>query len=97
MKVAFVPTVGPWFSGIISVLSMPLDRSISAKEIRELYEGRYTGEKLITIKKEVPTLPDIQGKQGWTVGGFQVHSEGDRAVVVVSAVDSLWFACLTPS
>ena len=97
MKVAFVPTVGPWFSGIISVLSMPLDQSISAKEVRELYEGRYAGEKLITIKKEVPTLPDIQGKQGWTVGGFQVHSEGDRAVVVVSAVDLLWYSPLTPS
>ena len=97
MKVAFVPTVGPWFSGIISVLSMPLDRSITAKEVRELYEGRYAGEKLITIKKEVPTLPDIQGKQGWTVGGFQVHSEGDRAVVVVSVVDLLWYSPLTPS
>ncbi|KAI0084660.1 hypothetical protein BDY19DRAFT_970446 [Irpex rosettiformis] len=82
IKVAFVPTVGPWFSGIISVLSMPLDQGITAKEVRELYEGKYAGEKLITIKKEVPTLPDIEGKHGWTVGGFQVHSEGDRAVVV---------------
>lgn len=85
LKVAFVPTVAPWFSGIISVLSMPLNSQISARDVKQLYESKYSGEKLITIKKEVPTLPDVEGKHGWTVGGFQVHSEGDRAVVVVRA------------
>ncbi|TFK50533.1 acetylglutamate kinase ARG6 [Heliocybe sulcata] len=82
MKVAFVPNVAPWFSGILSVLSMPLSEKVSAKEVVQLYEERYGGERLITIKREVPTLPDVENKHGWTVGGFQVHSEGDRAVVV---------------
>jgi N-acetyl-gamma-glutamyl-phosphate reductase / acetylglutamate kinase len=86
VKVAFVPTVAPWFSGIISVLSMPLSKSITAREVRELYEGRYGRERLITIKKDVPVLADVENKHGWTVGGFQVHSEGDRAVVVVSVL-----------
>lgn len=86
IKVAFVPTVGPWFSGIISVLSMPLSNRMTARDVRELYESKYSGEKLITIKQDVPTLPDVENKHGWTVGGFQVHSEGDRAVVVVSFV-----------
>ncbi|TCD65375.1 hypothetical protein EIP91_002739 [Steccherinum ochraceum] len=82
MKVAFIPNVAPWFSGIISVLSMPLHGRVTAKEVQELYEERYKGEKLITIKKDVPGLPDVEGRHGWTVGGFQVHSDGDRAVVV---------------
>ncbi|KAI0696637.1 hypothetical protein BC835DRAFT_1519514 [Cytidiella melzeri] len=82
IKVAFVPSVAPWFSGIMSVLSMPLTKTITAREVRELYEAKYSGERLITIKKDVPVLPDIENKHGWTVGGFQVHSEGDRAVVV---------------
>lgn len=86
MRVAFIPTVAPWFSGIQSVLSMPLAQSVSAAEVRKLYEDRYAGEKLVTIKKEVPTLPDFENKHGWVVGGFQVHSEGDRAVVVVCAL-----------
>lgn len=86
MRVAFVPTVGPWFSGIQSVLSMPLRERVSAREVRELYEEKYQGERLVTIKKEVPSLPDFEGKHGWVVGGFQVHSEGDRAVVVVRAL-----------
>ena len=84
MKVAFVPTVAPWFSGITSVLSMPLSEKVTAREVRALYEEKYQGEKLVRIKNEVPTLVDVENQHGWTVGGFQVHSEGDRAVVVVS-------------
>lgn len=82
LKIAFIPSVGPWFSGIISTLSMPLSEKVSAKDIKTLYEELYSGEKLVTIKSDVPGLQDVENKQGWTVGGFQVHSEGDRAVVV---------------
>ncbi|KAA1477935.1 acetylglutamate kinase ARG6 [Dentipellis sp. KUC8613] len=81
MKVAFIPNVAPWFSGIISVLSMPLSHSIPAKELKELYEEKYAGEKLIRVQNNVVELKDIEKKQGWVVGGFQVHSQGDRAVV----------------
>ena len=84
LKVAFVPAVAPWFSGIQSVLSMPLNGKVTAKNIRELYEEKYEGERLIRILKGVPELKDYENKHGWVVGGFQVHSEGDRAVVVVS-------------
>ena len=96
MKVAFIPTVAPWFSGITSVLSMPLSEKLSAREVRALYEEKYSGEKLVRIKNEVPTLADIENQHGWTVGGFQVHSEGDRAVVVVSVARACaWVAWLT--
>lgn len=88
IKVAFTPSVAPWFSGIISVLSMPLNGRVTAKEVKELYEQKYNGERLITIKKDVPTLQEIEPQQGWIVGGFQVHSDGDRAVVVACAVIS---------
>jgi len=88
LKVAFIPTVGPWFSGIQSVLSMPLNRKVTARNVRELYEEKYDGEKLIKILKGVPDLKDYENKHGWVVGGFQVHSEGDRAVVVVSTLRS---------
>ena len=83
VKVAFIPTVAPWFSGITSVVSMPLSEKVTARDIRALYEEKYSGEKLVKIQNDVPTLADIENKHGWTVGGFQVHSEGDRAVVVV--------------
>jgi len=82
MKIAFVPTVAPWFSGIISVMSMPLSEKVSAKDVKTLYEEKYKDEKLISIQRDVPMLPDVENRHGWTVGGIQVHSEGDRAVVV---------------
>ncbi|KAI5117236.1 hypothetical protein M0805_009273 [Coniferiporia weirii] len=88
MKVAFIPSVAPWFSGILSVLSAPLNRTISARDVKALYEAAYAGERLITVGGAVPTLADVEGKQGWTVGGFQVHSDGDR-VVVVGGLDNL--------
>lgn len=88
MKVAFVPSVAPWFSGIISVLSAPLTQRVSARDVRALYEDMYKDEPLINILKDGPTLSDVQGRQGWSVGGFQVHSEGDR-VVVVGGLDNL--------
>jgi N-acetyl-gamma-glutamyl-phosphate reductase / acetylglutamate kinase len=85
MKVAFVPTVAPWFSGIISVLSMPLSKPLSARELRTLYEKKYAEEKLVRLQSDVVEVKDVQDQHGWVVGGFQVHSQGDRAVVVVCA------------
>jgi N-acetyl-gamma-glutamyl-phosphate reductase / acetylglutamate kinase len=84
MKIAFVPSVAPWFSGIVSVLSMPLSGMLSARELRALYEERYAGERLVRLQSAVPEVKDVRGQHGWVVGGFQVHSQGDRAVVVVS-------------
>ena len=84
VKVAFVPTVAPWFSGILMVLSAPLTKNVVARDVKAMYEELYKGEKLIRVKSEVPLLKDVEGKHGWTVGGFQVHSEGGRVVVVVS-------------
>jgi N-acetyl-gamma-glutamyl-phosphate reductase/acetylglutamate kinase len=82
MKIAFVPSVAPWFSGIISVLSMPLNEQLSARELKGLYEKKYAEEKLVRLQKDAVEVKDVQDQHGWVVGGFQVHSEGDRAVVV---------------
>jgi N-acetyl-gamma-glutamyl-phosphate reductase / acetylglutamate kinase len=89
VKTAFTPAVTPWFSGIISTLSMPLSQKLTAKNVIELYEEKYEGEKLVTLRKEVPTLKDIENKHGFTAGGVQVHSEGERVVIVVSICDPL--------
>jgi N-acetyl-gamma-glutamyl-phosphate reductase/acetylglutamate kinase len=88
VKVAFVPTVTSWFSGIISTASVPLNRRVTAKEIVGLFEEKYEGERMVKIRKDVPMLKDVEGRHGWVVGGVQVHSEGER-VVVVGGLDNL--------
>ncbi|VDB96311.1 unnamed protein product [Peniophora sp. CBMAI 1063] len=82
VQLGFIPSVAPWHSGIISVLNMPLNRAASAREVKGLYEEKYADEKLVRIQGPVPEVKDVQGRHGWTVGGFQVHSSGERAVVV---------------
>jgi len=89
MQVAFIPSVAPFFSGILSTLSFPLSTSkLGASDIASLYAAYYTGERLVRVQKAVPTLDDVQGQNGWVVGGVQVHSGRER-VVVVGGLDNL--------
>lgn len=59
-----------------------------AREIRQLYQDRYAGEKLLKIVGESPLVKNIAGKHGVEVGGFAVHSSGKR-VVVNATIDNL--------
>ena len=89
VQLAFVPTVAPFFSGILSTLSFPLSTStLTASDIASLYASYYAGERLIRTQKGVPALGDVQGQHGWVVGGVQVHSGLER-VVVVGGLDNL--------
>jgi N-acetyl-gamma-glutamyl-phosphate reductase/acetylglutamate kinase len=97
MKVAFVPAVAPWFSGIVSVLSMPLSEHLSARELKALYEKKYADEKLVRLQGTVVEAKDVQNQHGWVVGGFQVHSQGDRAVVVVGSTPRCIAVFLKPN
>jgi N-acetyl-gamma-glutamyl-phosphate reductase/acetylglutamate kinase len=83
IKVAFIPSVAPWFSGIISTVSIPLSDKMTAKDVVRMFEERYAGEKLVKIRKEIPELKDVKDNHGWVVGGFQTSVEGDRVVIVV--------------
>ncbi|KAK4684058.1 N-acetyl-gamma-glutamyl-phosphate reductase / acetylglutamate kinase, partial [Tremellales sp. Uapishka_1] len=87
-QLAFIPNVAPWFSGILSVLTAPLEKTIRASEVIALYEEKYANERLVKILKGVPDVVNAEGKHGWQVGGVQVHSSGKR-VVVVGALDNL--------
>ncbi|SGY76070.1 BQ5605_C005g03465 [Microbotryum silenes-dioicae] len=87
-NVNFIPHVAPWFQGIISTVSAPLNKSMRAAEVKALYEERYKGEKLVKFQDGVPEIADIERKHGVRIGGVQVHSSGER-VVVVGVLDNL--------
>lgn len=91
LQVNFIPAVAPWFSGIISTLSVPLRKKMAARDVLELYRAAYKGERLVTVKEPaggVVEVKDVMGKQGWTVGGIQTDARGER-VVVVGGLDNL--------
>lgn len=86
IRPAFIPTVAPWFSGILSVLSAPTKTEIRASEVKDLFQEQYRNDRLITVQSTVPVLREIENQHGWRAGGFQVHSSGQRVVVVVHAI-----------
>ncbi|RPA99093.1 bifunctional acetylglutamate kinase/N-acetyl-gamma-glutamyl-phosphate reductase [Choiromyces venosus 120613-1] len=86
--VAFIPHVAVWFQGIHHTVSIPLAKEMTSREIRNLYQDRYAGEKLIKVTGEAPLVKNISGKHGVEVGGFGVHSSGKR-VVVCATIDNL--------
>jgi len=61
---------------------------MKARDVRQLYQDRYAGEKLIKVVGESPLVRNIAGKHGVEVGGFAVHSSG-RRVVVNATIDNL--------
>lgn len=61
---------------------------MSSRDIRNLYQDRYAGEKLIKIIGEPPLVKAIAGRHGVEVGGFAVSANGDR-VVICAIIDNL--------
>ncbi|KAG9238627.1 hypothetical protein BJ875DRAFT_23477 [Amylocarpus encephaloides] len=88
VEVAFIPHVGMWFQGIHHTISIPLKDTMSSRDIRQLYQERYAGEKLVKVTGEPPSVKSISGKHGVEIGGFGVHSSGKR-VVVCATIDNL--------
>lgn len=89
LNVAFIPHVAQWFQGINNTVSIPLKpKSLTARDIRNIYQDRYQGEQLINVSGEAPVVKDISGKHGVVVGGFAVNSAEDR-VVIVATIDNL--------
>lgn len=87
-NVAFSPHVAVWFQGIHHTINIPLNKTMTSRDIRQLYQERYAGEKLVKVVGEAPTVKAISGKHGVEIGGFAVHSSGKR-VVVCATIDNL--------
>ncbi|CCU82643.1 hypothetical protein BGHDH14_bgh00903 [Blumeria hordei DH14] len=87
-SVAFIPHVASWFQGIHHSISIPLRNTMTSRDIRQLYQERYAGERLVKVIGESPSVKAISGKHGVEIGGFAVHSSGKRVVVCVT-IDNL--------
>jgi N-acetyl-gamma-glutamyl-phosphate reductase / acetylglutamate kinase len=86
--IAFIPHVAVWFQGIHHTINIPLSKEMSSRDIRNIYQDRYAGEKLLKVIGEAPLVKQISGRHGVEMGGFAVHSSGKR-VVVCATIDNL--------
>jgi len=87
-NVAFIPHVAVWFRGIHHTISIPLNKTMTSRDIRQIYQDRYAGEKLVKVVGEAPLVKNISGKHGVEIGGFEVDKTGKR-VVVCATIDNL--------
>ncbi|SPQ19081.1 7f89df5f-a084-4fe1-ba08-c293986350ac [Thermothielavioides terrestris] len=87
-QIAFVPHVAVWFRGIHHTISIPLAKTMTSRDIRQIYQDRYAGEKLVKVVGEAPLVKNISGKHGVEIGGFEVDKSG-RRVVVCATIDNL--------
>ncbi|KAK4447499.1 protein arg-6, mitochondrial [Podospora aff. communis PSN243] len=87
-NVAFIPHVAVWFRGIHHTISIPLNKTMTSRDIRQMYQDRYAGEKLVKVVGEAPLVKNISGKHGVEIGGFEVDKTGKR-VVVCATIDNL--------
>lgn len=86
--VGFIPHVAVWFQGIHHTINIPLNKTMTSRDIRQMYQDRYAGEKLVKVVGEAPLVKAISGKHGVEIGGFAVHSSGKRVVICVT-IDNL--------
>ncbi|KAG0261479.1 hypothetical protein BG011_001006 [Mortierella polycephala] len=84
----FMPHVAPYFQGITLTVNMPLNKTMTSSDVREIYEAAYENEKLVHVIKGVPLVKENAGKHYARIGGFGVHTNGKR-VVVVATIDNL--------
>ncbi|KAL7764812.1 hypothetical protein ACKLNR_005957 [Fusarium oxysporum f. sp. zingiberi] len=85
---AFMPHVASWFRGIHLTVNIPLNKEMTSRDIRQIYQDRYAGEKLVKVVGEAPVVKAIQDKHHVEIGGFAVDSTGKR-VVVCATIDNL--------
>ncbi|KAK6537045.1 hypothetical protein TWF281_001247 [Arthrobotrys megalospora] len=88
VDVGFMPHVAVWFQGIHHTVNIPLKKEMTSREIRNLFQDRYAGEKLVKVVGEAPSVKKISGKHGVEIGAFAVHSSGKR-VVICATIDNL--------
>ncbi|KID89976.1 arg-6 protein [Metarhizium guizhouense ARSEF 977] len=62
--VAFMPHAASWFRGIHHTINMPLNETMTSRDIRQIYQDRYAGEKLVVVVGEVPLLKNVMNKHG---------------------------------
>ena len=86
--VRFMPHVHPAFRGLIVTASAPLKEAIDAGALKRLFEKKYAGEPLISLRDDPPELRDGSSINGVVVGGFAVSEDGKHAAVV-AAEDNL--------
>lgn len=84
-RVHFVPHSGPFARGIHVTVSARSPASVSATELRAVFESAYRDSPFISVVDGTPRLKDVVASNRCHIG----VAAGDGSVVVMSAIDNL--------
>jgi N-acetyl-gamma-glutamyl-phosphate reductase len=87
--VHFHPHVASWFRGISLTISAVMEKPMSAAALEQHYRDWYAGCSLITIKSDIPELPDARERYCLVMGGFTVSETDPRHISLVCVLDNL--------
>ncbi|KAJ2081717.1 hypothetical protein H4R24_002114 [Coemansia sp. RSA 988] len=79
LKVQFTPHVASFFQGIGLTLHVPLCKSMSVKNIHDIFAEFYRGERLVHVTQSAPLVRDNSGKHYAAIGGFAVPPSEEGA------------------
>lgn len=80
-SVSFIPHVASWFRSIHLTINIPLNKTMTSRDIRQIYQDRYAGEKLVKVVGEAPLVKSVSSLHHCEIGGFSVDSSGKRVVM----------------
>jgi N-acetyl-gamma-glutamyl-phosphate reductase len=88
LPVEFMPHVAPHFRGLTVTTNLYLARPAKREDIVARFNGRYDGERLVSVVDEAPWVSHIANRHHVEIGGFAMAADG-RRVVVVATLDNL--------
>jgi N-acetyl-gamma-glutamyl-phosphate reductase len=84
-RVHFVPHSGPFARGIHVTVQAKLQQTVSAEQLRQVYEDAYADAPFVQVIGGTPRIKDVVASNQCHIG---VASDGD-AVVVMAVIDNL--------
>ncbi|MEM7741041.1 MAG: Asd/ArgC dimerization domain-containing protein [Pseudomonadota bacterium] len=88
MEVVFAPHVAPFFRGLLTTITVPLDDVYTAAAIRARFNAFYEPYKSVQITEEPPEITMVAGADGCFVGGFAVD-KAKPCLTLTSGLDNL--------
>lgn len=86
--VRFMPHVHPAFRGILCTVHMPLAEPTTVEAAHARLAEAYSGEALVDVQEDIPTLKDGTDLTGVLIGGTTLSEDG-LGLTVVAVEDNL--------
>jgi N-acetyl-gamma-glutamyl-phosphate reductase len=87
--VRFLPHVASFFRGISMTIAVELDDPVEAEALLASFRQTYADCPLISVRRDIPEVAEVQGKHGVIIGGFTVCQSDPRRISLVCVLDNL--------